>query len=325
MELFSEFRNTWLDTIYRIIQDILENKRQYTKDDIMKRLHAKPTSEDSLYIPNVEDKAENIADMILHLPLHTSSFSMPPLRLSILEKRWLKALLVDEEFAFLINSPLRQKLLNQLDDISPIITSKEWQRERTHTNDMYSSTQRNILATYRTALMEKKQISFTPKEELQQTGQPIRLEYDLIGNTYTAWIWPTSSDIPQKYDFTTITSLTLRDTPIDGNLENKWLQFLQQNKRQLKLQLQSDNTSVERCARLFATYDIEGTVDDACKTYMFSITYYSFDQQEILEKILSLGKSVIILEPLELRQEIIRILQQAQTYYTTQTSETAQN
>lgn len=317
MELFSEFRNTWLDTIYHIIQDISENKTQYTKDDILKRLHAKPTTEDSLYIPNIEDKAEYIADMILNLPLHTSSFNLPPLRLSMLEKRWLKTMLVDEEFTFLLDSPLRQKLLNQLDDIPPLITFKEWQKERTHANDMSSSPLQNILTTYRTALMEKKQISFTSKEGIQQTGQPIRLEYDLIGNTYAAWIWPIASDIPQKYDFATIPSLTLLDAPIDANLENKWLQFLQQNKRQLKLKVQSDNTSVERCARLFAIHDIEGTVDDACKTYMFSITYYAFEQREILEKILSLGKSAIILEPLELRQEIIRILQQAQIYYTT--------
>ena len=71
---------------------------------------------------------------------------------------------------------------------------------------------------------------------------------------------------------------------------------------------------MERCLFLFSTYDKETHIDNNEK-YIFTIQYYTFDEEDVLSKIQSLGASVVVRSPDNIRQKIKSKLLQMQNIY----------
>lgn len=306
MELFNEWRNIWLHKVYEIVWNIYEGKRTYTPEDIRQDLQLN-------YYLQADGEIQQIINIIKHLPVRPTSFGLPPEPVTVLEKSWLKTMLQEEEFSFLISPALREKLLTALQDIPTLLQPGDWQKIQLQRTP--KDTLQQLLRTYYEALLQDVQIKWTTTDGITYQGSPIRLEYDIAANQYALWVWPENEETPQKHSLTQIESIEKTAAPREKNIEEKWQQYLKDNQCTIRLKLTPKNTAVERCFRLFATYDKIGTVSETLDTYHLTVHYYAFDKQEVIEKILSLGNTVTVLEPQELRQEIITILQKAKHQY----------
>ena len=73
------------------------------------------------------------------------------------------------------------------------------------------------------------------------------------------------------------------------------------------LKIEDNKNTLDRCFNLFSAYDKRYYYDD--NNLILNIYYHDFDEAEIVRDILSLGKSVIVLEPKKIRDKVVnRIL-----------------
>ena len=74
------------------------------------------------------------------------------------------------------------------------------------------------------------------------------------------------------------------------------------------LKIEDNKNTLDRCFNLFSAYDKRYYYDDN-NNLILNIYYHDFDEAEIVRDILSLGKSVIVLEPKKVRDKVVsRIL-----------------
>ena len=89
------------------------------------------------------------------------------------------------------------------------------------------------------------------------------------------------------------------------------LEILENNKKNIDnpivLKIEDNKNTLDRCFNLFSAYDKRYYYDD--NNLILNIYYHDFDEAEIVRDILSLGKSVIVLEPKKIRDKVVnRIL-----------------
>lgn len=316
MEVFSELKNIWFEEVCQILQDIYLQKKTYTNKEIFDRLKL-------LKYMETETEVEEIVNLIRSLPAPTSSFTLPEYRLTTPELSWLKTMISDTEVSFLLSPTLRAKLIKTLANIPSFWDSTIWQKDIPYNKDI--SSKQHILHAFYQGLLKEKQITWSTQYQTVHTGTPIRLEYDIVSNTYTFWILGIQATEPIRISLQDIITLEMLPNSKAQDVETIWQDYLTRSQRILQLELNPRNNAAERCFQLFSSYAKEAIVNKELDTYHLKITYYDFDTKEVVEKLLSLGNTVTVLEPSTLREELINILKQAMAHYTTQTSETAQN
>ena len=238
---------------------------------------------------------------------------------SICELQWLKNLLLDENFSFLLTPALHQKLAHCLENVAPLFSSVSWQKLQNTGDDTSDPRLCQYLRTLQQAFLEQRQIDYVNKDchgKLHTgTVSPCRLEYDLKGNKYRIIIWNETEQRAIKMNLANLQKLSLSSRAILPCLSEKLNLFFQQHQTIISLSLENKVNAVERCFLLFSSYDKETFVDDDRQTYTLKITCYDFDRYELLEKILSLGSAVTVLAPNDFHQEIIQRLKTAYEYY----------
>ena len=70
----------------------------------------------------------------------------------------------------------------------------------------------------------------------------------------------------------------------------------------------------DRCYSLFSAYDKEAFAESE-DVYNIKVYYQDFDRREIIARILSLGSAAIVLEPEDIRDEMVERLKQAWELY----------
>jgi predicted DNA-binding transcriptional regulator YafY len=105
-------------------------------------------------------------------------------------------------------------------------------------------------------------------------------------------------------------------TECRDTLQEDYKKFLAGNKKTVVLDVEPANHVIERCFRLFSYYERKAVYDREDRRYRLEIVYYSYDEAEVVRDILSLGSSVIVLEPAELRNKIYERILAANELYT---------
>ena len=86
-----------------------------------------------------------------------------------------------------------------------------------------------------------------------------------------------------------------------------FLTYLYQKKKTIKLQIYNGKNILERVHLLFASYH-KKTYSEGGNQYI-DISYYSFDEENIIRNILSLGLLVKVVEPNYIRKRILELLE----------------
>lgn len=244
---------------------------------------------------------------------HSAEMSLPekleiPDYISPGEIAWLTALLQDPEFSPLLSDDLR----GRLEWIVKTYGGNAWEDGNMSTVPAGRSlpdSLRQPLLTLLSALREGKKIHFHLKGK-EISASPYRLEYDMADHVYRLIYMEDGYTIPKRAWLADLENMTLSGEPAEKGLQEMADAWLSGHEAQVTLLLKDDRNALERCFALFSSYEKEAyrTSDD---TYHLVITYYTFDEEEVMNKILSLLDCARVMDPKPFWEKIIARLEGA--------------
>lgn len=146
---------------------------------------------------------------------------------------------------------------------------------------------------------------------------PYKIEYCANTNSFNFIMWNEAKQWTFKSDFATITILRLLPQSFDNSQlrhADDYVERLKTESEPIVLQFDAAQYNVfERCFNIFSNYDKEISRFDE-DTYQLKIFARDhFDNAEIVQNILSLGSSIVVSSPQNLRQQIIAAIQESFT------------
>ncbi len=305
--LFDEIHNPVLRALVRLANQVDAGAR-LTRQDILEEIWNVPHLQQR-EVPDLQ-REEAIVDKVFGFagdkgkdaPATLCATGQIPLPVTWVELAWLKTMLLDEEASFLLPPSLADKLRGALEDIPPLYTPDQWQRVRLK-GDHYPEIKEH-LAVAREALCRRRKLHYVNRagngERYGGVLAPCRLEYDLYLNQYQLVLWHDEQQRAIKLRVAFLESLTMTQEPAPEDLSEKLDAFYQSRTRHLTLQVFSRGNSIERCFSVLSPYDKEGILSED-GSYRLKVAYCDFDEEELLQKLLSLNRSVCILEPQAVR------------------------
>ena len=303
--LFHELHAALFHSLVNVINEVHAGAH-LTRKDVLCRLQpldpVDASHHEELIDMMFSFESDGEASLQLEMPVR-----LPPTKA---ELRWLKTMLEDEAAAFLVADDLREKLLSRLVEIRAY-PREIWHVLRGRGDDVRLV--RKPLGAFWRALREGRMI-FCRNVDAQgrrheSKAAPCRLEYDAEENRCRAIVWLVDEGRAVKMNFSRIEEIRVLEEAVPHDVEEKFRAFLAARRRSATLRLAQKNNAVERAFCLFAPYDKEASFNEESKVYTLKVFYYDFDEQEMIEQILSLGSAAVVLAPEAMRRTVIEILQ----------------
>lgn len=265
------------------------------------------------------------------------------------EVSFLKNMAHDESFSFLLSNGVRKKLQKILEKEESLLSERDWQR------NVQTSSIQNQLRKIMESFLKEKVLSITTDSQTYDFI-PCKLQYDEIFHNFHLIGKNAQSEKFERIPVDKISAISITDTPIPIIIKRNFMDYLEQNsqksygvfksyldpniqnrpywnpitqkpyqninkkrgpheKLHFTLKLFDARNSVPRCYALFSGCRKEVTIDDD-GVYTMTIYYYKFDEEEMIQRILSLTQYAIVESPGKIKQKVIRELQKMQAYYT---------
>lgn len=254
---------------------------------------------------------DNKSSEDLCAPLLISNKGKIPILPSRTELRWLKTMLTDSGNDFLLSMHLREKLLAKLKDVPAYPLSTVWQKRQLKGEDTTSPDIRNTLVTICQALRSRRNVTLKYKDwkgtTCNGTFSPCRLEYNTYTNRFHLLAWEQSDERVLHLSISGLLEIHLDNTCIPTDIPDKFTIYLEKLKCQADLTLTDTKNAIERCYAMFTAFDKTAFIDEK-GIHHLSIIFYSFEREEIIRRILSLGPAATLISPSDMRQEIIKRL-----------------
>lgn len=224
------------------------------------------------------------------------------LPMTLQEKIYLKNIL-KSHYAFLFfDKPVIYRLLEELSDVpdidfSKIIDFKGISKEPDF-DEVYIQNFRLLVQ----AILQKRKISFinTDSEGRKRSNIeriPFRIEYSLIMRCFWISLWNQEEKRPFKASVSRISDIKLLNV-ISVEEHQKVMHMLEEKREQhpIVMIVKNKRNSIERINLLLSMYHKEiERIDD--NTIKISLSYYNFDENEIIDGIMSFGSAVQVLSP----------------------------
>lgn len=322
MELFNEMNNGSMQTIITKINECLLNEQPIDKYELQNSLAngSVLSDQEKLLIDKLFTKEDETTNDLF--PIIDKLVPIIPTKL---ELEWLTEILHDPRILPIMSENLRNKLLQSIE--KKPLPQDVWQQKIWHCQlpiDNPCFHDDKYLSFFQTALTALKDFHYLYYESYNICGQkysgeavPYKIEYCSNTNSFNLIMWNEDKNWTFKSDFATITKLELLPKHFDNSIikaADTYVQNMKDNLTPIVLILNADKSNVfERCFAMFAAYDKEVTRLNSEAFVLKIYTRAHFDEQEIFDNILSLGSSVVVEKPLDLRQKIINSIQESFT------------
>ncbi len=236
------------------------------------------------------------------------------------ERLWLKTMLLDENVAFLLPDTLREKLLARLADTPDFSLAGVWEKRQAKGDNPAEEPLKGRLSLIWKALRENKKLRYVNIDKSgtrhENTFAPCRLEYDAAMNRFFLIVWAEAENRAVKINIHRLETLEIANKKIPSDTEVKFMDFLSTRKSEITFRLvdKKNTHAFDRCYSLFSAYDKEACAEEE-NIYTIKVYFQDFDRREIIARLLSLGSVAIVLEPEDIRTEIIERLKQAWEIY----------
>lgn len=301
LSLFDDTKNPLFRLLCRIVNEISAGAK-FTRQEILDRIFSLP---EFVYLEAPEDEREKeIVDMLFKFNregfaeiVNVKNFSLP---MSDAELCWLSAVLADEELFFLLPRDLREKLLRRLKNFPPLYEKNFCRKLRISSNATAEKIFSHRLSVVVETLITQKKI-ICGKEILV----PCRLEYDLFADKYFLIIWREELQTIEKIPVENLAEPTLSKESIPLEAETQLKKFYAEHVVEVTIKVKNTRNAVERCFALLSSFDKKSRLQDD-GTYFLTIKYCTLDEEEIFEKIFSLGVTATVIAPKSFRERIIK-------------------
>lgn len=336
MELFNENKNKYFECIQSIINDII-NGNNYSDKDIINIIRKNGFNEPDIEFEKAilnENRCSNNSKLseygkINLLKKEANNYypvikSSVPIRPSSIELQWLKMMLEDNRVNLHLDESVAIRLKERLKKLEVELNLDFWIKKNIDMNGDSEDNEKlkENIRILSEAIQKKKFIKYTSfseegKQFVNKVGCPFKIEYSIRNNKYRVAVLIENEDNKEirvaKVIVSNFQTIELCDNS-EHLVAEEIINFYNNKKntqQPLVLEVEDKNNAKDRCFHLFSFYDKEAYYDREKNMHILKIFYYSFDEGEIIKDILSLGSSVVVLEPVSIRNKVIERIRKA--------------
>ena len=235
----------------------------------------------------------------------TNIQNIPTMPLSILQKRWLKALCNDKRIRLFVSDEVLERLKNQLQDVEPLFTENDYYLyDKYSDGDPYDDP--DYIKNFRTALEaihQKKTISVEYTGRFGQQKRficaPCKIEYSEKDDKFRI-----ISKVRNRHSILNIARINSCELTENSKVDDISEEDLPDNRRtSVTLEIYDERKAMERVMLAFAHFE-KSAVQVSDEVYRLTLNYDSFDEIELVVRVLSFGPMVKVLEPESFRNLI---------------------
>ncbi|CDM70188.1 hypothetical protein CM240_3071 [Clostridium bornimense] len=318
MELFEESKNRYFSLITEIlnlsVSGLEENKIiQIINDgEYEEKVIGKNQQSFEGLILNQYDNTDNFNLLEKKEDKYYSVGGKVPIRFTKVEKIWIREMLKDSNCRELLGEELAIKLdkelnINEEIDISSII-------ERTNLEDKYESKfpieNFNILLE---AIRDDKEIIYDNKDYKNERAVPLKIEYDIRSDVLRTSMYYIDEERLVLVNLSSMSNIKVTNDKKCKLEKDEIYKQLRENKRckePIVFQVKDKRQAMERCFMTFSSFERTSKIIKD-NVYEITLYYYTFQEEEIIRKILSLGSYITVLEPTNIKEKIIKRVKKA--------------
>ena len=235
----------------------------------------------------------------------TNIQNIPTMPLSILQKRWLKALCNDKRIRLFVSDEVLERLKNQLQDVEALFNENDYYLyDKYSDGDPYDDP--DYIKNFRTvleAIHQKKTISVEYTGRFGQQKRficaPCKIEYSEKDDKFRI-----ISKVKNRHSILNIARINSCELTDNSKVDDISEEDLPDNRRtSVTLEIYDERKAMERVMLAFAHFE-KSAVQISDDVYRLTLNYDSFDETELVVRVLSFGPMVKVLEPESFRNLI---------------------
>ena len=228
----------------------------------------------------------------------TNIQNIPTMPLSILQKRWLKALCNDKRIRLFVADDVMSNLELQLKDVEPLFTENDYYLyDKYSDGDPYDDP--DYIKNFRTvleAIHQKKTISVEYTGRFGQRKRfacaPCKIEYSEKDDKFRI-----ISKVRNRHSILNIARINSCELTENSKVDDISEEDLPDNRRtSVTLEIYNERKAMERVMLAFAHFE-KSAVQISDDVYQLTLNYDSFDETELVVRVLSFGPMVKVIEP----------------------------
>ena len=228
----------------------------------------------------------------------TNIQNTPTMPLSILQKRLLKALCNDKRISLFVSYEVLVRLKNQLQDVESLFTENDYYLyDKYSDGDPYDDP--DYIKNFRTvleAIHQKKTISVEYTCRFGQQKRficaPCKIEYSEKDDKFRI-----ISKVRNRLSILNISRINSCELTENSKVDELSEEDLPYNRRtSVTLEIYDERKAMERVMLAFAHFE-KSAVQISDEVYRLTLNYDSFDETELVVRVLSFGPMVKVIEP----------------------------
>lgn len=144
---------------------------------------------------------------------------------------------------------------------------------------------------------------------------PVRVEYSYLNDVFRICGYDEQHKRFLKLNLSSMTNVRLGND-LGKDWENEYKLFLKDNTKKIVLDVEPTGHVIERCFRIFSFYDRKAIFSKEENKYCLEISYLKYDENEVIRDVLSLGSSVVVIEPKKIQKQVYDRICKAYHRYT---------
>ena len=237
----------------------------------------------------------------------TNIQNIPTMPLSVLQKRWLKALCNDKRIHLFVSDEVLECLKNQLQDVEALFNENDYYLyDKYSDGDPYDDP--DYIKNFRTALEaihQKKTISVEYTGRFGQQKRficaPCKIEYSEKDDKFRI-----ISKVKNRHSILNIARINSCELTDNSKVDDISEEDLPDNSRtSVTLEIYDERKAMERVMLAFAHFE-KSAVQISDDVYQLTLNYDSFDETELVVRVLSFGPMVKVIEP----QSFVKLIQE---------------
>ena len=228
----------------------------------------------------------------------TNIQNIPTMPLSVLQKRWLKALCNDKRIRLFVSDEVLERLKNQLQDVEALFNENDYYLyDKYSDGDPYDDFE--YIKNFRTvleAIHQKKTISVEYTGRFGQQKRficaPCKIEYSEKDDKFRI-----ISKVRNRHSILNIARINSCEVTENSKVDDISDEELPYNRRtSVTLEIYDERKAMERVMLAFAHFE-KSAVQISDDLYRLTLNYDSFDETELVVRVLSFGPMVKVIEP----------------------------
>lgn len=331
MELFDEVKNRYFHIVFKVLSECAEGLsrkdiiRIVNEEEFQEKVIGKDfqTFEGLILNEYGEDENYNLIkrkDERYYPNNKADKRAAVPVRLTNIEKAWLKNLLNEPNLRLILSDETITKLSESLKDFDcpnineTIETTNKSVLPDMEDQDKYEANFKILLK----AIMEESVIRYCNtdrfgNEYCGRSAIPIRLEYSMKDGRFRVSMYSLDENRPLMSNVFTMSNIEI---DYDSKPEVHRIDLIKiihkdrYTKEPIVLEVTDKKSAMERCFMSFSEMERSSRCIGEDK-YELKLLYYTFEEEEVIRKILALGPYVKVISPQRIVDEVVKRIRRA--------------